>query len=389
MNNKSTIAKFRSIASLAGKLRKDLKGVRGRKKTATRKGTSLVKGNDFVLIFAHNGVGKTRLSMEFKDIGKIRGKRDTLYFNAFTEDLFDWDNDFAEDKERKIIFKSKSQFFDGLDGMGIEEVIRPHLDRFGDFNFTIDYVESEIRFFRDVIIAGRSTRLEDIKISRGEENIFIWCFFLAILELAIEAKPGAPYDWVKFIYIDDPISSLDEHNTIVVASGLASLLKRVSNDVKIVISTHHSLFFNVMFNELKGKRTLNGHAADIKKKVYILHRLNESLTYTLQDTGESPFLHHVAALMELKSAAKKGEISQYHFNSLRSILEKTAIFFGHQYLSKCFDGHPKKDLYVRFLNVRSHSKYSVFDHQILNATEKMMFREILSEFLNSYRFNLL
>ena len=40
------------------------------------------------LIFAHNGTGKTRLSMAFKDLGKQDNSHDTLYFNAFTEDLF-------------------------------------------------------------------------------------------------------------------------------------------------------------------------------------------------------------------------------------------------------------------------------------------------------------
>lgn len=378
---------FRSLKSLARKLRRELTGVRGRKKSPTRKAIAPIKGSDFVLLFAHNGVGKTRLSMEFKEIGKAEEKRDTLYFNAFTEDLFDWDNDFDSDRERRIKFKSHSQFFNGLDGMGIEDRIRPHLHRHADFNFTIDYDDSEIRFFREEIIAGKSEVLEDIKISRGEENIFIWCFFLAILELATEAEPGAPYHWVKFVYIDDPISSLDEHNTIAVASGLSGLLKKASNNIKIIISTHHGLFFNVIFNELKGKKELNGRTEDIKKKSYILSRPNKSQTYTLQDTGESPFLNHVASLMELQAAAKSGEISQYHFNSLRSILEKTAIFFGRQHISTCFDGNPNKDLYVRFLNIRSHSKYSVFEPQSLSRSEKKMFREILSAFINQHPFN--
>ena len=164
--------------------------------------------------------------MEFKDLGKREEKRDTLYFNAFTEDLFDWDNDLNEDRERKIKFKAHSRFFDGLDGMGIEDLIRPLLHQHTDFDFRIDYAAAEIRFHRDVTVAGNRRRLEDIKISRGEENIFIWCFFLAILQLAIEAEKGAPYDWVKFVYIDDPISSLDEHNTIAVAAGLDSVVTR-------------------------------------------------------------------------------------------------------------------------------------------------------------------
>ena len=52
----------------------------------------------YKLLFAHNGVGKTRLSVSFKDIRKSEGKdRDTLYFNAYTEDLFTWDNDLDRD----------------------------------------------------------------------------------------------------------------------------------------------------------------------------------------------------------------------------------------------------------------------------------------------------
>jgi len=387
MSQQPTVAKFRSLESLAKKLRRDLKGVRGRRKTPQRKGTTPVKGHDFVLLFAHNGVGKTRLSMEFKGIGKSGEKRDTLYFNAFTEDLFDWDNDLEEDIERRIKFKSESHFFDGLDGMGIESLIRPHLHRYADFNFTIDYVDSEIRFFRDVIVNGRSVRHEDIKISRGEENVFIWCFFLAILELACEAEKGEPYDWVKFVYIDDPISSLDDNNTITVASDLARLLRKAGGKVKVIMSTHHGLFFNVMFNELKGKWESNGAETNIRKKSFLLHRPNNSLTYALHDTGESPFLHHVAAIGELQSAAKSGKISQHHFNSLRSLLEKTAIFFGYQHMSTCFNGCPEKVLFARFLNVRSHAKYSVFESDLLNSTEKQMFREILDVFISRYHFN--
>ena len=376
---------YRSLPSLARRLRRDLKGVQKRKKTPKRKGTTQVNGNEFVLLFAYNGVGKTRLSTEFKDIGKKGSGADTLYFNAFTEDLFDWDNDFEEDKERKIKFKSESEFFKDLVGLQIEDAIRPHLGRYADFNFTIDYSASEIRFFRDVLIKGKSERKDDIKISRGEENIFIWCFFLAILQLAMEAKKDEPYDWVRYVYIDDPISSLDEHNTITVATDLGALLKAEENKLKVVISTHHGLFFNVMFNELTGKRSPD-KKDNIKKKAYILHRLDGALTYTLQDTGESPFLHHVAALDELRAAATSGKILPYHFNSLRSVLEKTAIFFGRGHISTCFEGLPKKQLYARYLNVRSHSKYSVFDPSSIHSKDKEMFREILKAFLDRYSF---
>ena len=62
------------------------------------------------LIYAFNGSGKTRLSLVFK--GLIAPKVDSeeaektrnkiLYYNAFTEDLFYWNNDLAQDDEHKL-----------------------------------------------------------------------------------------------------------------------------------------------------------------------------------------------------------------------------------------------------------------------------------------------
>ena len=53
-----------------------------------------LENKKFILLYAYNGTGKTRLSTAFKGLGKVVNtdgeteKRDTLYFNAFTEDLF-------------------------------------------------------------------------------------------------------------------------------------------------------------------------------------------------------------------------------------------------------------------------------------------------------------
>ena len=71
-------------------------------------------------------------------------------------------------------------------------------------------------------IEGVSQRIDNIKVSRGEENIFVWCFFLAIMQLVVDKEES--YSWVKYIYIDDPISSLDDNNVIAVASHLANLM---------------------------------------------------------------------------------------------------------------------------------------------------------------------
>ena len=65
------------------------------------------------LIYAFNGVGKTRLSREFKELvapknedeEQEESKIKVIYYNAFTEDLFYWDNDLDEDKNRKLVIR--------------------------------------------------------------------------------------------------------------------------------------------------------------------------------------------------------------------------------------------------------------------------------------------
>ena len=49
---------------------------------------------------------------------------DTLYFNAFTEDLFSWDNDLENDSERKLKLNTDSSFFAGLESMEMDNRIR-------------------------------------------------------------------------------------------------------------------------------------------------------------------------------------------------------------------------------------------------------------------------
>lgn len=118
-----------------------------------------------VLIYAYNGTGKTRLSTAFKDIGKVVNAegdttaQDTLYFNAFTEDLFFWDNDLANDLSRVLKINSTSRFFAGLGELEMDNRIRPLLNRYADFDFRIDTTEWTVRFSRVVDIAGARARL--------------------------------------------------------------------------------------------------------------------------------------------------------------------------------------------------------------------------------------
>lgn len=336
-----------------------------------------------ILLYAYNGTGKTRLSMAFKDIGKQDDSRDTLYFNAFTEDLFHWNNDLEDDADRRLLLNRDSRFFHGLLDLEMDNRIRPLLQRYADFDFRIDIEEWAVRFSRTVMIKGqdgedaRTETVDNIKISRGEENIFIWCFFLSIVQLAIDGAES--YQWVKYIYIDDPISSLDEHNAIAVANHLAQQLKRHDNQLKTVISTHHTLFFNVLFHELGNARR------------YVINRQPAHGGYLLRpEGGDTPFFHHVAALAELYLAAQEDRLFTHHFNMLRTILEKTASFHGHKNFSACIkqeDDDPDGILHARLINILSHGNYSLYEPQQMLDENKAYFKKILNDFLSRYPFN--
>jgi len=391
MSEKPKIHRFTDMRRLVARLRDDLNG-----------------GNqDFVLLYAYNGTGKTRLSMAFKDAGKRKVKRplqkghlfaisetmgDTLYFNAFTEDLFSWDNDLENDSERRLHINADSKFLKGLKDLALEERIGYYLGRYADFLFDIDYDQWTVSFRKD--------DASHIKVSRGEENIFIWCLFMAICERVIDGAES--YQWVKYLYIDDPITSLDDNNAIAVASDLAKLLRKakgrtrpeavaaggpgevdnpprmVSAPIKAVVSSHHALFFNVVCNELK----LDKH------EKYLLQRPERGTIYTLRATDDTPFFHHVSMLAELKKAAQGGTLYTYHFNMLRSILEKTATFFGRDDFSACIYGLTDAELFSRALNLLSHGKYDIYQPSEMVDDNKKLFRQILDAFLGRYEFAL-
>jgi hypothetical protein len=355
---------FATLDTLAAHLRQEIEG----------------KNKKCTLIFAHNGTGKTRLSMAFKELGKARDAgggvtaRDTLYFNAFTEDLFSWDNDLENDRDRVLRMNMASAFFDGLAELEMENRIRPLLRSHADFDFQINYDAGTVMFWRETAKnAGGEDIPLPIKISRGEENLFIWCFFLAVSQLAIDGQEA--YDWVKYLYIDDPISSLDENNAIAVAAHLARMLKE-QDRLKAIVSSHHTLFFNVLCNELR------------KPWQYFLSR--DGAGWQLRNTSQTPHFYHVAMLKELHEAARSARLCTYHFTILRSIMEKTATFHGFSHFGDVMKRHPDDEdgtLHFRYVQLLSHGSYSLFEPAEMLPENKDIFRRILGNFMNDYRFN--
>ena len=391
MKNKPKIYEYKTLNNVVTRLRDDL---------------SKESGSKIVLLYAFNRTGKTRLSMAFKDKGKKKnkGKADTLYYNAFTEDLFVWNNDLAHDQIRYLKINEQSNFFSGFKGLALEERIHGHLERFAEFDFKIDYDAWKVFFSREIPNPKYNPHndeperivQENIKISRGEENIFVFSVFMSICDLVIEGKEE--YSWVKYIYIDDPISSLDENNAITLASDLSNMIKQdleKSKDGdkgrKYIVSTHHGLFFNILYNEMK----------KVSSKAYFLHKTKIE-TYKLQVTDDTPFFHHIEQLCELNQVVKKYEelekgdskleqssiLKTYHFNMLRSVFEKTSIFFGHEDFSYCLKDLPDKELFTRAVNIMSHGRYSIFAPVGMLKENADLFVKIFRSFVDKYSFEL-
>lgn len=346
-----------------------------------------------ILLYAYNGTGKTRLSTTFKDLGKQVNengeviKRDTLYFNAFTEDLFTWDNDLENDLQRVLELNTDSKFFNGLRELEMEVKIGKFLERYADYSFYIDYdrrvldsidntersLAPAVMFFRERDANGDPVA---IKVSRGEERIFVWCFFLAIVQLVLDKADA--YKWVRYIYIDDPISSLDEGNAVMVAHHLAQILKDPPGQLRVVISSHHVMFFNVLCNEMS------------KARKYFLTREPRGHGFTVQETDSTPFLYHLSCLVELHQAERNGVLYTHHFNMMRRVMEQTACFFGYGKWEECIKpdaDDPNQTGYKRVIDLMSHGDYSLLEPRQMMPENKEHFGRVLRQFINNHPFS--
>ncbi|MEI2748646.1 MAG: hypothetical protein V9E88_07810 [Ferruginibacter sp.] len=163
-----------------------------------------VSKQPIVLIYAFNSTGKTKLSVEYKNITKREnGKHSGVYYNAYSEDLFRWDNDEENGNENmrlEILKSSLNPYYSSIieNPDLLEEKLAPYLPKYSyefEVNSNPEIGIDAVRFSRDGV--------HNIKISRGEERIFIWCFFLALFEA--DAWTG---EQDAHFFIDDPVSSI-------------------------------------------------------------------------------------------------------------------------------------------------------------------------------------
>lgn len=410
------------------------------------------------LIYAFNGSGKTRLSRAFKDLvapknnegdndGEAELSRNkVLYYSAFTEDLFYWDNDLEADSQPKLKIQPNT-FTDWLISLlkelGEDGNIVANFQRYTGSNanpvFNEEYkkkakdfngkeVEITVPAFLEIVfqvavplpegaqVSGDSVNDEqpaaqgqykNIKISKGEESNFIWSVFFTLLQQVVSTLDEPKVDDrvtqklnnIEYVFIDDPVSSLDDGHLIALAVDLAALIKSShyvgGKGLRFVVTTHNPLFYNVLFNELNNDLKRVNSDGTLTK----LYKRDQSEKYRLQKksdggfellaSNDHPFSYHLFLLSELRAAISVNQIRKFHFNFLRNILEKTATFLGYSrwedLLDKTAGGLP--DPFAnRILNLASHSAHAGEEVAEIEDSDKERLAQLVLFLSETYRF---
>ena len=373
------------------------------------------------LIFAYNGTGKTRLSYDFAHYNRKEDKsQHTLYYNAYTEDLFTWDNDIeneTEDREHHLLINKNSSLIQGLAGYSFSEKLRKYLQVFVDIDFDFHYdkdneeIPDYVTFYKKELVHQKlkgefqviEYLAEKIKISRGEERLFVWCFFRCILDQVIGGNDA--YKDIEYIYIDDPMSSLDDNNVIAFAEQLYSVIRQQLKQevdaqragkekfrrIKFVVSSHHALFFHTMLHGLIGDKKLGR---------YYLSRNKQKDQLVLKSmSDDTPFYYNVAMMSEIKKAIESDKLYTFHFTVLRSVMEKIKEFFGHRDFTFILEGIKYKgetydqtafskdeliEFYSRVVNVLTHQG-SMFTPALMNDDNKELATAIFNHLVEKYQ----
>jgi hypothetical protein len=364
------------------------------------------------LIYAFNGTGKTRLSREFKKLIAPKSDDDDdgqqselaqkkiLYYSAFTEDLFYWDNDLEHDAEPKLKIHSNAFTKWVLQEQGQDRNVTGIFQHYTNEKLTPSFneeyfiedkdgVKTKVEAYSEVTFSferGNEQREENIKISKGEESNFIWSMFYSLIKQMIselniaevENRSTNAFNNLEYVFIDDPVSSLDENHLIELAVDLAHLIKSSDSDVKFIVSTHNTLFYNVLYNELK------------HKTCYMLERHEDGTFELIEKQGDSnqSFSYHLNIKQILEQAINDKQIQKYHFSLLRNLYEKTANFLGYPNWSDLLDTATgdKQGYLKRIIQFTSHSTLSNEAVAEPSPQEKETVSLLLDNLVNNYAY---
>ena len=340
--------------------------------------------NKNLLVFANNSVGKTSLSKCITDLKELD---EVFCYNAFVEECFKWTNDFENDEYYLTItndsFINEAVITNGLD-VRINEIFRSLITSKIDANFEIKNDKIERVYFS--LNSGDESSVDNIKLSKGEESLFIWSIFCTIIEMALDGKiDEINYENLNYIVIDDPVTSLEEEKIISIALNIKDLIinkigkirdKFKDKNFGLLITTHSRLLYNVLFSEIRKDNCC-----------FRLYKNNNGYDLMLQN--DSPFGYHIEEIKDIYKNINSDSIDKIHFNMFRNVLEKTSLFLGYgTKWSNCLsDGIDQKEIIVKLLNSYSHSNLIEFDDRELSSDEKELFKKFFMQFLEDYKWS--
>lgn len=368
------------------------------------------------LIYAFNGSGKTRLSCEFKkeiapenqdENHEIDPRPKILYYNAFTEDLFYWDNDLEGDVKRVLKIQPNAYTQWVLQDQGQDQNAIEYFQHYTNEKLTPRFNEAyttkdkdgkdfQVPAFSEVTFSyqrGNDDISEHVKISKGEESCFIWSIFYSLIEQVVSVLTVAElperetdkYDLLEYVFIDDPVSSLDENHLIELAVDIAELIKSSiftdGRELKFVITTHSPFFYNILCNEFGSDDKYSNWKSKNFQKYRLEKQEDESFNLEPQP-NDSPFSYHLFLKSELDKACESGKVKKYHFNFLRNVLEKTSTFVGFkrwEVLLPPTDESVPNPYLKRILNISSHSKHAGEEVAVLTPDDIRVFRFLVQK----------
>ena len=363
-----------------------------------------------VLVYAFNGTGKTRLSVAYKDVTKQAngGKHAGVYYNAYSEDLFVWDNDEKNDNanikltvvpsslnvHHSFLLTTEKDEDTGELIYPIQKKLKMYNPRY-TFKINRFYTdETEEVIDEEKGIASFSFYAKDdkeqnypIKISRGEERIFVWCFFLTLIEeIAIDSE---------YIFIDDPVSSLDDHNIFITAFSLFDFIERFYDKKKIIVTTHHIGFATILGNWLSDPN--NPFRGNKGHNKYALRGLsNDKGDLSLVSfERQAVWLYHLRMLQVLGKAIQEDDetgngIEIYHMAILRQILENISSFLGEGRISYVLKeiGYSKEEANKIAMedNALTHRNVYFPQSDIMVPEHKRLLKDVFRRISEKYHF---
>ena len=370
---------------------------------------------NIILIYAFNSTGKTRLSVEYKNYTKGLNENSAIgvYYNAYSEDLFQWNNDEENDNQDiklNIIPSSLNHYHSNLDEELILDKLAPYKPKYKFFFNPLNEENLEDGFGSISFYLEEDESQTPIKISRGEERIFIWCFFLALFEVE-----GLTKKHNQHFFIDDPVSSLDDHNIFITAHLLLELLKKHCNDRKIIITTHHMGIFSILQDWLK-KGEYSGIFKSVKitekniqtadgktiiertkqeENKYLVRFLeNSNGEYRLIGQKKAIHLYHLLLLQILKNAITTDELNTYHFVLLRQVLECVTSFLGEgrfgYTLDILFPEESEEHISMKadIINALSHDKIYTQKIALLSEDNRVLLHTVIERLISTFHFSI-